>query len=207
MNALELLEFYADPASGSWEAVGYRPYPLGAPTAKSTRARPSTPSRSTSCGLPTTSWSSAAAPAAASRRTCSPRRVHRCSFLTSRGPARRCRSQARSPGQRTHRVTDVDRERPAVPVMTGTPRAQSPRARTGTCTHVCDVGSNSLRPALAGKGDSMAEDEARRVDRAQCELGRSTRGLPILRRRGASRVALAEATTDAGLADAGSGRR
>ena len=29
MNALELLEFYADPASGSWQEVDYRPFPLG----------------------------------------------------------------------------------------------------------------------------------------------------------------------------------
>lgn len=33
MNALELLEFYADPASGSWQEVDYRPFPLGTPPA------------------------------------------------------------------------------------------------------------------------------------------------------------------------------
>ena len=31
MNGLPLLEFYADPTSGTWEEVGYDPYPLGQP--------------------------------------------------------------------------------------------------------------------------------------------------------------------------------
>jgi NADPH-dependent 2,4-dienoyl-CoA reductase/sulfur reductase-like enzyme len=30
---MDLLEFYADPESGAWDEVGYRPFPLGAPPA------------------------------------------------------------------------------------------------------------------------------------------------------------------------------
>lgn len=40
MNGLELMEFYADPASGSWGEVGYRPYPLGPPTGVPAPVRP-----------------------------------------------------------------------------------------------------------------------------------------------------------------------
>ena len=31
MNRLELIEYLADPSSGSWDEVGYRPFPMGRP--------------------------------------------------------------------------------------------------------------------------------------------------------------------------------
>lgn len=40
MDGQELLEFYADPASGSWDEVGYRPFPLGPPAAVPAPVRP-----------------------------------------------------------------------------------------------------------------------------------------------------------------------
>lgn len=36
------MEFYADPASGSWEEVGYRPFPVARPAAVPTPVRPTT---------------------------------------------------------------------------------------------------------------------------------------------------------------------
>lgn len=42
MNGLELMAFYADPGSGAWDEVGYRPFPVGEPEAVPTPVRPTT---------------------------------------------------------------------------------------------------------------------------------------------------------------------
>ena len=40
VNRLELLEYFANPGSGSWDEVGYRPFPLGRPTDLPAPVRP-----------------------------------------------------------------------------------------------------------------------------------------------------------------------
>ena len=40
MNRLELLEYFTNPGSGSWDEVGYRPFPLGRPTDLPAPVRP-----------------------------------------------------------------------------------------------------------------------------------------------------------------------
>ncbi len=42
MNESELMRFYADPRSGSWDEVGYAAFPLGPPVGPSAPVRPST---------------------------------------------------------------------------------------------------------------------------------------------------------------------
>jgi len=42
MNRLELIEYLADPSSGSWDEVGYRPFPMGRPDPVPLPVRPTT---------------------------------------------------------------------------------------------------------------------------------------------------------------------